>query len=269
MPDDRFTQACIFADINEIGKPLSWCTRHKKHCRVHAVELFTCGWSCKGACHQNMKAGSKKAKVLTDPTQTSNTTVSTYNGMKAYLSTHRPLISILENTDALEDNPNDNSMKGADVVAEHLQDLGFALIRIKVNTRDHGLPHNRIWLFFLVVDLKAREGGNVFTENSEQIFKSFVENFTLTRISPPSLEACVFSKSDPIVMAELNRKISMDDREMDPFRDSWPTVHQQFYQERRVKWGTLARPENYRVTLVCDPQRSFSGLSCLAAISTW
>ncbi len=120
------------------------------------------------------------------------------------------------------------------MVEDSLRTLNYAVLTLKANSLDFGLPVLRVRLFFIAVD---KEVFNV--RDWRALFAKFTECVRRSRCPPSDFRDCLLASNHFAVEKELKRKTMMTHAETESAKDEWPKLHQSFFAKEGVRWGTL------------------------------
>ena len=103
-------KSCLFADCGELGRGVSVCYVHDRHCPIVHVNIFVAGFSCKTVSRQNSQRVAQGASTTLSEGGNTSTSLS-YQGIMAYIRRYRPDFVFLENVDSLNDDPGGDSAR--------------------------------------------------------------------------------------------------------------------------------------------------------------
>ena len=220
--------ACCFQDVMDMGKPVAWCTRHKKMCPVIRVEGLIAGTSCKDHSKANMHRGKINAAgpVLRQKNLPGNS-ANTMQGVLDYVDVHAPDWVLMENSDTLREGDHLN----ADLVQAEFSSRGYEISPHIVDTGRYGLPEHRRRSWFLALLVMSR----IFRISCwDFFFKEFAHWLKVSRRQPPDLIDVVFATNHPSVQAELAERLK---KKPVPIEPSSASQHQKAYQMKKLRWG--------------------------------
>jgi site-specific DNA-cytosine methylase len=230
---------CIFCDIRCMGGTVAECSVHNRKCIVPDCDILIVSTSCKDL---SKLSNAKFAEPVLSLQKSPGGSADTFRGLLSYLDGHHAGMLVYENSDQLDDQPNETpasagQRSNSDIFVSELSSRGMEGQAFVLNSNLFGLPQSRprFWaVYFNVV------GSNLidFSERSvSDVFRTLRLLVQVCQRLPPSAESILLCDSDPHVSLELARRTSME-RDAQPF--SWVDEHKKFCDQLRI--GVDATP---------------------------
>jgi site-specific DNA-cytosine methylase len=167
------------------------------------------------------------------------------------LSFHGPL-GLFHRTGHKQPQGNTNGSKASmsnethnqlEVFQQHLADIGYAAIALKLKSSDYYLPQDRVRAYLIglnvnLIELPEGETVQNVLEAMRDLVYSLVGDFVY------DYQDFMLPAHHPRVEAELSRR--RDSRSGDKPNQTWPGKHWEFLQEQGLGWSACNPPEDIR-----------------------
>lgn len=197
----NFAPPLLFRDIRELGSEEATTAYGASHVVPGGVDVLIAGTSCVDYSNMN-----NKQKGIEEKGESGQT----FWGMLAWVRRHRPPIVLQEN------------VCGApwDAMVQYYAKEGYAAQYLRVDTKNHYIPHTRTRVYLLALDTRAPDrraaaiggapaaGGAVVGD--EQLARWAASVNELSRPSSASLEAFLLPTDDPRVHSAREHLSSAD-----------------------------------------------------------
>ena len=228
------SDACLFTDVLHLGQQTCQCVVHRKKCPVPSVDVLSFCASCKDF---SKMRGDRTLALASDASIGGS--AQTFLGLKRYMDAHRPTIVIFENVDSIDESVPNFDKTNADILLSEFASRGYEVQRCTLNTKDFGIPQNRIRAYFIAVLVN---GNPSLTFETRGIDAAFWETRSLIKVcvrQAPCASRLLMEDSDPALEEELARR-----RGAKSARQAY-AMHKSMASgsAQGVSWATLSAPD--------------------------
>ena len=272
---------CLFQDIQGLHAPEAWCDVHKgRPCEVPTVDVLILGTSCKDLSRANASVDKKKL-VLTETTSKGGS-AQIYRGFIGYVASHRPLLVIYENVDAIDDKVSASQETNLGVLMREMREEGYEGQKVMTDAQEFGLPcrRRRLYVFFVLqrppkIQWKRKAIG--------QVFASFRNLVSSCMRSPPCATECLLGPDSAQAwvvedaLQEHTKAAEEAAKKKAQPNTGWVTKHMEYAEQLGVRWAgpvesdlssnewfwslTKREGDALQLSRVAGPQSEFRNLS--------
>ena len=132
---------CLFRDVCELGNRTAFDVLSKSQKHVPGVMWAVSGFCCTDLSRFNKNShGGESSQTIAN---SDKRTGATFAGTLAYIARFRPLLITMENIPAIDDISKETGLSNLDVAIQRLEEQGYVILTLKLDPRDHGVPHRR------------------------------------------------------------------------------------------------------------------------------
>jgi site-specific DNA-cytosine methylase len=129
----------IFRDVKELSRRTAHDVISQSQQHVPVVSWLFTGFCCTDLSHLNIDRHLASDTIA----QADRKTGSTFHATLLYIQRNRPIFITLENVVAIDEIDSRNGYSNLDKVLEKLEHLGYVVLTLRLDPRDHGCPHRR------------------------------------------------------------------------------------------------------------------------------
>ena len=228
-------KGCLFKDIQTLGDSHAECITHGQKCKVSSCDIFVLGSSCKDLSKANPKKETQKL-VFNESTSLGGS-AQTYQGFKAYVTSHSPGMVVYENVDGLEETIGASAQSNLDILMGTMKALGYKGQPLRTDAAAFGLPARRKRLYVWFV----RQVNPKFQTQARSLAKSFNMFSSLVASclrSPPCASKLLLDSTSEAVTEFLNERTRHRAAQASKAqKSSWTDQHIKFAEAEGLRWG--------------------------------
>ena len=247
--------ACLFRDIQDMGKPVADCVVHNQPCPVPTVDLLVIGTSCKDMSKANPSA--PKGLVLKEQSSRGGS-AQTFRGFLSYLERCHPSLILFENVDSMAEESKGSGETNLDVFWAETASRGYECQVVMTDAGEFGLPCRRRRIYVLLVKTSNNALLDFAGRPLAGMFATFGALLNGCLRSPPCARLLWLPSEDPAVLQELhlreekreNERIKKEkeaqkeskskEKAPSPTGGAWVDAHMAFAQNLKRRWGMAA-----------------------------
>lgn len=236
---------CVHAVHFEVGAfPPPVPRRHKRDCPVTRADGIIAGLSCKDL--SSMNVNKKKHGSVWRQESSPGQSADTMRGFVNYVDNFHPDWGIVENVQTASDENTDDESNST-IFQHFMVERGYEVQSIKISSNYYGVPQRRRRIYFLFVSTSQLAKLRL-SDNIDAFFKDYLRLLKAIRRQPPSLQSILLPNDHPAVETELKarqqrKKGATDTGDATASRCDWVDLHLRTFKTWRLRWGSVAPPE--------------------------
>ncbi|CAJ1351093.1 unnamed protein product, partial [Effrenium voratum] len=220
--------ACIFADIGQLGEAAGHCVVHDKDCPIPRVDIFVVGTSCKDLSRAN--PSKDNTKLVLDQVSSRGGSAQTFQGFVAYVRQHGPSMIVYENVDSIDDAIPQSQQNNLQHLMETMANTGYSGQKLLVDSNQFGLPARRRRLYVVFVKVT----NCVFSFSSRPLEACFDSLRSCPRVQVPWDDEDV----KQFLIARQDKALKSAGRSQSNSAGSaWIEQHMRYSESAGVRWG--------------------------------
>ncbi|CAK0832376.1 unnamed protein product, partial [Prorocentrum cordatum] len=231
------TTMCLFADAGDLrhGKAFDIISSQQKP--VPGVSWVLIGFCCQSVSLCNINSADACVTIRKGDKKTGQT----FKDSLAYIARFRPALLTLENVTAIDNKSDDGTDNNLDEIVIALHNLGYAVLTLRLDARDHGVPQrrNRQWILGFLMKLTPltkqdqTDAGPMLT-NCKRIIYSVMAN-------PMDIDKFLLEEGSAELALFQGRRADISISERAPAQGkakapSWPEKHREAFRTRNLTY---------------------------------